>query len=74
MGGGGHDYLGMTTKYSDSIKVRTTMPDYIEVLLEETPASLIGESAIHVAKHIFEVDANDKPYIKWRLGCITILT
>ena len=43
-GGGSHDYLGMTIKQSDSGKVYITMPNYIEGLLEDTPASLLGES------------------------------
>ena len=37
------------------------MTNYIEVLLEETPASLLGESSTTTKNHLFEVDSNRDP-------------
>ena len=52
----------MTINYSDFVKVRITIPDYLDVLLEEIPASLLVESFTPAANHIFEVHAN-KDYL-----------
>jgi hypothetical protein len=51
-----HEYLGMTIDYSIRGKVKITMLDYIQNMLDELPADMDGESATPAANHLFQVN------------------
>ena len=55
-----HNYLGMTINFSDPGKVKFTMIDYIEKLLEEAPVDIDGVSptpaGLHFLFHINETN------------------
>ena len=53
-----HDYLGMTIDYSEEGKVRFTMPNYIETLLEECPADMDGTAVSPAANYLFDINEN----------------
>ena len=56
-----HDYLGMTIDYRDKGKVKFTMLDYIDQLINEMPLELTsGSSATPAGNHLFNVDPNAK--------------
>ena len=51
-----HEYLGMTLDFSVDGKVSVIMKDYIEDILDETPADMNGEAATPAANHLTEVN------------------
>ena len=51
-----HEYLGMTIDYSTEGKVRFSMIDYVEGMLEELPDDMSGESVTPASNYLFEVD------------------
>jgi hypothetical protein len=51
-----HDYLGMKLDYGIPGKVKISMVDYVQNLLDEAPDDMIGESATPAANHLFEVN------------------
>eukprot|EP00980_Cylindrotheca_fusiformis_P012362 scaffold3036_cov117-Cylindrotheca_fusiformis.AAC.1 len=54
-----HEYLGMTIDYSEDGKVKFTMSDYIEDLLEEMPEDLSkGVCSTPAANYLFQVKTN----------------
>jgi hypothetical protein len=53
-----HEYLGMTTDYSEKGKVKFIMNDYVENLLDEVPEEMSGHAATPAANNLFTV--NDK--------------
>ena len=48
-----HDYLGMSFDFTIPGTLEIDMSDYIQVILQDTPANLRGTSTVPVAKHIF---------------------
>ena len=54
-----HEYLGMTIDYSEEGKVKFTMYDYIDDLLEELPPHMQGSAASPAAAHLFETNTED---------------
>jgi hypothetical protein len=51
-----HNYLGMTIDYRVDGKVKFTMTDYIQNMLDEIPTDMRGEAATPAANHLFEVN------------------
>jgi hypothetical protein len=52
-----HEYLGMTIDFSDKGKVKFTMIDYVQELLDEKPNNMeVGEAVTVAAEHLFTVD------------------
>jgi hypothetical protein len=51
-----HDYLGMTLDFSSEGKVKSTMVDYIQNMLDELPSNMDGEAATPAANHLFDVN------------------
>ena len=51
-----HEYLGMTLDFSVDGKVSVIMKDYIEDILDETPADMNGKAATPAANHLTEVN------------------
>jgi hypothetical protein len=49
-----HEYLGMTIDFSTPGKVKFSMIDYIQNMLNELPEDMDGESATPAANHLFE--------------------
>jgi hypothetical protein len=52
-----HDYLGMTLDFSSEGKVKITMVDYIQNMLNDLPSDMDGEAATPAANHLFDVNA-----------------
>ena len=48
-----HDYLGMILDFTIPGTLEIDMSDYIQVILQDTPANLWGTSMVPVAKHLF---------------------
>jgi hypothetical protein len=48
-----HDYLGMTMDYSEDGKVRFSMIDYIDGLLDEAPEDMAGTAVTPTANDFF---------------------
>ena len=48
-----HDYLGMILDFTTPGTLEIDMSDYIQVILQDTPMSLRGTSAVPAAKHLF---------------------
>ena len=48
-----HDYLGMILDFTTPGILEINMSDYIQVILQDTPANLRGTSMVPVAKHLF---------------------
>ena len=48
-----HDYLGMILDYNTPGILEIDMSDYIQVILQDTPASLRGTNMVPAAKHLF---------------------
>ncbi|MGK3737709.1 MAG: hypothetical protein ACI90V_004556, partial [Bacillariaceae sp.] len=55
-----HDYLGLTIDYSENQKVKFTMYDYLEDILEEMPGDMNGTSPTPASDNLFDVD-EDSP-------------
>jgi Reverse transcriptase (RNA-dependent DNA polymerase) len=53
-----HDYLGMSIDYSEVGKVKISMQQYIEAILNEMPDDMAGVSPSPAANHLFNVDPN----------------
>jgi hypothetical protein len=51
-----HQYLGMTIDYSQNEKVKFSMIEYIQGMLDEIPADMIGESLTPASKYLFDVN------------------
>jgi hypothetical protein len=54
-----HEYVGMVFDYSIDGKVKITMKEYIQEMLDELPEDMAGEAATPAANHLFTV--NNKP-------------
>ena len=54
-----HEYLGMTIDYSKEGKVKYTMYDYIDDLLEELPPHMRGSASSPTAAHLFETNTKN---------------
>lgn len=52
--GKSHDYLGMQINFDEPAKVRVTMIDYIDRMLDEAPTDFSGVAPTPAAKHLFE--------------------
>ena len=48
-----HDYLGMILDFTTPGILEIDMSDYIQVILQDTPANLRGTSMVPAAKHLF---------------------
>ena len=48
-----HDYLGMILDFTTPGVLEIDMSDYIQVILQDTPANLCGTSMVPAAKHLF---------------------
>ena len=48
-----HDYLGMILDFTTPGILEIDMSDYIQVILQDTPANLRGMSMVPAAKHLF---------------------
>ena len=48
-----HDYLGMILDFTTPETLEIDMSDYIQVILQDTPANLWGTSMVPAAKHLF---------------------
>jgi hypothetical protein len=55
-----HDYLGITIDYSEKGKVKFTMYDYLEDILDEMPDDMNGTSPTPASDNLFDVD-EDSP-------------
>ena len=53
-----HEYLGMTIDFSSEGKVKFSMVDYVQTILDEIPADMSGECATPASSYLFDVDAN----------------
>ena len=53
-----HDYLGMRIDYSEPGKVKFTMFDYVNGMLDTLPKDMSGVAASPAANHLFEVNPN----------------
>jgi hypothetical protein len=51
-----HYYLGMTLDFSSEGKVKITMVDYIQNMLDKLPSDMDGEAATPAANHLFDVN------------------
>jgi hypothetical protein len=50
-----HDYLGMAIDYSEDGKVKFSMPDYVEGLLDEAPSKMDGVAMTPAGPNLFTV-------------------
>jgi hypothetical protein len=50
-----HEYLGMTIDYSEDGKVKFMMHDYVQGILDETPADMAGFAVTPAASNLFTV-------------------
>jgi hypothetical protein len=51
-----HDHLGITIDYSEKGKVRFTMYDYLEDILDKMPIDMNGTAPTPVSENMFKVD------------------
>jgi hypothetical protein len=51
-----HDYLNITINYSEKEKVKFTMYDYLEDILNEMPDDMNGTAPTPASNNLFEVD------------------
>ena len=51
-----HEYLKMTIDFSTVGKVRFSMIDYVQGMLDEAPEDIGGEAATPASRYLFEVD------------------
>jgi hypothetical protein len=54
-----HDYLGMKIDYSDKGKVRITMNEYIDDMLNELPHNMDGVAASPASNHLFQTSSKN---------------
>ena len=54
-----HDYFGMTIDFCEPSKVKFTMIDYIEKMLDEAPADMDGIAMMPTRTHFPEVNKMD---------------
>jgi hypothetical protein len=57
-----HDYLGITIDYSEKGKVKFTMYDYLEDILEEMPDDMNGTAPTPASDNLFDAD-EDSPQL-----------
>jgi hypothetical protein len=57
-----HDYLGVTIDYSEMDKVKFTMYDYLEDILDEMPGDMNGTAPTPAIDRLFDVD-DDSPQL-----------
>ena len=57
-----HDYLGMILDFTTPGILEINMSDYIQEILQDTPANLWGTSMVPAAKHLF-ITRPDAPKI-----------
>mmetsp|Transcript_15002 Transcript_15002/g.21701 ORF Transcript_15002/g.21701 Transcript_15002/m.21701 type:complete len:147 (-) Transcript_15002:412-852(-) len=50
-----HDYLGMTLDFTSKGKVKVSMKDYIESIIEDLRGEMIGRAVTPAAPHLFQV-------------------
>ena len=50
-----HEYLGMTINFSDTGKVKITMYDYVDKIINKLPTEMISESATPASNHLFVI-------------------
>jgi hypothetical protein len=55
-----HEYLGMTIDYSEDGKVKLTMYDYLEDILDESPDDMGGTAVTVASDHLFNVNPECK--------------
>jgi hypothetical protein len=55
-----HEYLRMTIDYSLNGKVKITMIDYIQGMLDKLPNDMAGKAATPAASHLFQVNEDAK--------------
>jgi hypothetical protein len=51
-----HDYLGITIDYSESDRVKFTMYDYLEDILDEMPDDMNGTAPAPASANLLDVD------------------
>ena len=51
-----HEYLGMTIDFSEDGKVKFSMIDYVQKMLDSLPEDMGGESITPASNHLFEVN------------------
>ena len=56
-----HEYLGMTSDFLDIGKVKITVYDYVDEMIDKLPTEMTGESATPASNDLFEIrkDNND---------------
>jgi Reverse transcriptase (RNA-dependent DNA polymerase) len=54
-----HDYLGMTIDYSEDRKVKFSMPDYVEGILDDAPSKMDGVAMTPAGPNLFTVKKDD---------------
>ena len=65
-----NEYLGMTIKFLDIGKIKITMYDYINEMIDELSTEMIGGSATPTSNHLFEIreDNDDDQLLKPELS------
>jgi hypothetical protein len=63
-----HDYLGITIDYSEIGKVKFTMYDYLEDILDEMPDDMNGTAPTAASDNLFDVN-EDSSSTELLLGC-----
>jgi hypothetical protein len=56
-----HDYLGITIDYSEKEKVKFTMYDYLEDIIDEMPDDMKGTAPTPASDNLFDVDTESPP-------------
>ena len=51
-----HDYVGMTIDFSEAGKVKFSMFDYLEEIIQNLPKEFVGESNTPASNHLFTID------------------
>ena len=51
-----HDYLGMVLDYTEEGRVKISMNQYVNEILDELPADMTGEAPTPAAAHLFQVN------------------
>ena len=50
-----HEYLGMTIDFLDIGKVKISMYDYVDEMIDKLPTEMIGKSATPASNYLFEI-------------------